>query len=65
MAKKQSEAKPTAEQAASYTKQQFLASKQFSTMQKDMINALLKDGEKYTTGQVEQMIEQFLKTEVL
>lgn len=44
-----------------FTKQQFLESKLFSTLQKDVISALLQDEETYTTDQVKQKIEAFLK----
>lgn len=52
------------ESAPMFTKQQFLASDKFSTRQKDVLNALLKDGEKYSTQQVEQMVKEFLAKEV-
>lgn len=47
-----------------YTKQQFLSSEQYTFQQKDVLNALLKDGERYSTQQVSKMIEKFLNKEV-
>ncbi|MCM3273661.1 hypothetical protein [Paenibacillus elgii] len=44
-----------------FTKQQFLESKLFSALHKDMISALLQDEETYTTDQVKQKIEAFLR----
>ncbi|MFB6364248.1 hypothetical protein ACFCP7_09315 [Paenibacillus elgii] len=44
-----------------FTKQQFLESKLFSALQKDVLNALLRDEETYTTDQVKQKIEAFLR----
>ncbi|WP_248930133.1 hypothetical protein [Paenibacillus hamazuiensis] len=44
-----------------FTKQQFLASNQFSSVEKDALNALLQNGEYYTTEQVETIIHKFQK----
>ncbi|MFB0840960.1 hypothetical protein [Paenibacillus oleatilyticus] len=64
MTKKQAE--ETTEAAAAspeptFTKQQFLESKLFSALQKDVLSALLRDDEVYTTDQVQQKIEAFLR----
>lgn len=45
----------------SYTKQQFLNSTQFSAAHKDILNALLEDGESYTTEQVKELIKTYLE----
>jgi hypothetical protein len=47
-----------------YTKAQFLASNQFTPIQKDVLRAILKDGETYTHEQVQKMIEDFAKRKV-
>ncbi|MDQ0175990.1 hypothetical protein [Bacillus chungangensis] len=47
-----------------YTKQQFLASKKFTTIQKDVLNVLLLDEQKYTNDQVKQIMDDFMKKEV-
>lgn len=52
------------ESLPAFTKQQFLESKLFTAQQKDLLNALLQDEETYTTDQVEQQIEQYLKKAV-
>ncbi|HEU4962263.1 MAG TPA: hypothetical protein VFV52_00165 [Bacilli bacterium] len=46
-----------------FKKQQFLASKQFTTAQKDVLSALLQDGQSYTLEQARQLTEDFLKKE--
>lgn len=51
------------EDAMSYTKEQFLASKQFTLAQKDVLNALLRDEETYTTEQVKSLATEFLLKE--
>lgn len=43
-----------------YSKQQFLSAKKFAR-QKDLIDALLVDGQAYTTDQVTKIVEDFLK----
>lgn len=50
--------------APTYTKEQFLSSKQFNSTQKDVLHALLKDGESYTMDQVKKLVQEFLKKEV-
>ncbi|MCP1311112.1 hypothetical protein [Paenibacillus tyrfis] len=52
------------ESLPAFTKQQFLESKLFTAQQKDLLNALLQDEETYTTDQVKQQIEQYLKKAV-
>ncbi|MFB0846857.1 hypothetical protein [Paenibacillus oleatilyticus] len=52
------------ESLPAFTKQQFLESKLFTGQQKDLLNALLHDEETYTTDEVKQQIEQYLKKAV-
>ncbi|XOK62635.1 hypothetical protein ACJ7K1_05785 [Paenibacillus elgii] len=52
------------ESLPAFTKQQFLESKLFTAQQKDLLNALLQDEETYTTDEVKQQIEQYLKKAV-
>ncbi|MFD2170316.1 hypothetical protein [Tumebacillus lipolyticus] len=52
------------EDSMRYTKEQFLASKQFTLAQKDVLNALLSDEETYTTEQVKSLATEFLQKEV-
>jgi hypothetical protein len=47
-----------------YTKAQFLASKQFTAIQRDFLNAILEDGKTYTMDQVKQLIEEYAKKAV-
>jgi len=44
-----------------YSKQQVLQSKQYPN--KDLLDALLEEGQKYTHDQVEKILEDFLKKE--
>lgn len=44
-----------------YSKQQVLNSKQY--LQKDLLNALLEEEQKYTHDQVKEILEDFLKKE--
>ncbi|NQX68063.1 hypothetical protein HQN90_18220 [Paenibacillus alba] len=44
-----------------YTKEQFLASHKFSGIQKDMLQALIDDGKRYTEKEVVQIIHTFLE----
>ncbi len=55
--------KANAEAVATFTKDQLLASKRYANRQ-DILNALLKDGENYTTEQVDALIVKFMKREV-
>lgn len=50
--------------APTYTKAQFLASKQFKPIQKDVLRALLKDGETYTFDQVQKLVDDYAKRTV-
>lgn len=52
-----------AKQAVSFSKEQFLASKQFSD-QKDLLDALLLPNQCYSVAEVEKMIENYKKREV-
>ena len=55
----------TAEAAApAYTKAQFLVSKQFTAVQKDVLRALMKDGETYTVEQAQKLIDDYAKRKV-
>jgi hypothetical protein len=47
-----------------YTKAQFLASKQFTPVQKDVLRALMKDGEVYTVEQARRLIDDYAKRKV-
>lgn len=46
-----------------YTKQQFLAAARYTPLQKDMIRALLAEGEEYTVEQVDQKMKTFKQME--
>lgn len=48
------------EVAVKYTKQQLLQSEKYR-YRRDAIEALLKDGEKYTHAQVDNLLDQFYK----
>lgn len=50
--------------APTYTKAQFLASKQFTPIEKDVLRALLKDGEAYTLDQVQKLVDDYAKRTV-
>ncbi|GAA4828021.1 hypothetical protein GCM10023310_00900 [Paenibacillus vulneris] len=45
--------------APEYTKQQFLESSVFTAQQKDVLHALLLNGETYTIEQVTQKVKEF------
>ncbi|EHQ92142.1 hypothetical protein [Desulfosporosinus youngiae] len=47
--------------AKAYTKQQILKSKKYP--QKDVLNALLEDGQRYTQEEVLELLDNFLKKE--
>lgn len=47
-----------------YTKEQFLKSKRYKGVQKDVLNVILKDDERYTHKQVEKLISDFGKRKV-
>lgn len=44
---------------STYTKQQFLESKQYTAQQKDVLNALLQDDTAYTVEQVKKHMTEF------
>ena len=56
-------AKKTVNQSPVYSKEQLLHSKQFA-QQKDLLNALLAEGE-YSVEQVKKTVEEFLKREAI
>lgn len=63
MAKKKSnvvESVEVVKQAISYTKEQIYKSKRYMN-KKDIVTVMLKDNERYTFDQVDELIEQFLK----
>lgn len=62
MKNKKSKANEQAEQT--YTKAQFLASKQFTAIQRDFLNAILEDDKTYTMDQVKQLIDEYAKKAV-
>lgn len=47
-----------------FTKQQFLASEQFTGSQKDILSALLDDGKTYSNEQAVKMMKDFQTREV-
>lgn len=49
---------------ASFTLEQYLGSSRFTAQEKDILRALLTDGESYTPEQVDAIVEEFLKKEV-
>ncbi|MGG4344924.1 hypothetical protein [Paenibacillus lautus] len=51
--------KEDAEVVTSYTKEQFLQSKQFTGIDKDIIAIKLEDGKKYSVTEVKKVIETF------
>lgn len=53
----------TVQQAPEFDKSQIVSSKKFSDC-RDLVDALLLDGKKYTTEQVEKMIEDYKKGQV-
>lgn len=48
---------------ATFTKEQFLASRQRSGIDRDILAAVLEDGKSYTFAEVEKMKDDFLKKE--
>jgi len=48
-----------------YTKAQFLQSKRYAGVQRDILNVVLEDGKRYTHEQVEKAIKDFKKGKVL
>lgn len=61
-AKAKLDSEVVAHQEGTFTKQQFLAAKQFRA-QRDLLHALLAEDTRYTTIQVQNLIEGFLKKE--
>jgi hypothetical protein len=55
--------KKTEENVPRFTKEQLLSSKRYNG-QKDIINAILKDGVLYTLEEVDALIEKFMKGKV-
>ncbi|WP_171635700.1 hypothetical protein [Paenibacillus plantarum] len=52
------------EQEPLYTKEQFIGSQRFTGAQKDILGALLVDGESYTNSKVIDLINEFLERTV-
>ncbi|WP_276358413.1 hypothetical protein [Cohnella caldifontis] len=46
-----------------YGKRQLLASKRFAPLEKDVLQALLPDGETYTVAEAGQLLDQYSKLE--
>ncbi|WP_019123701.1 hypothetical protein [Brevibacillus massiliensis] len=55
--------KPT-QKEPNFTKEQFLASKQFTGLEKDFLRSILKDGETYTIAQARDLLKKTLSKEV-
>lgn len=51
----------TKDATPTYTKQQFLSSKRFTPQQKDVLHALLEEGNAYSDAQVKKLIDDFMK----
>jgi hypothetical protein len=51
--------KPEGEASPTFTKDQFLESKRFTPQQKDVLSALLKEGEEYSNDQVVTIVDEF------
>ncbi|WP_019535033.1 hypothetical protein [Paenibacillus ginsengihumi] len=47
-----------------YTKEQFLSSKRFTAIQRDVLAAVLEDGKTYTNFQAKQALEAYLRKEL-
>jgi hypothetical protein len=56
--------KKTEADAPTYTKAQFLSSKQFTPIQKDVLRSLLNGDELYTLDQVHKLLESYAKRTV-
>ena len=52
------------EQAALYTKTQFLSSRQRPGKEKDILASVLEDGKSYTIAEAEEAIQSYLKRSV-
>ncbi|WP_240421656.1 hypothetical protein [Paenibacillus periandrae] len=46
--------------APTFSKQQLIEAKRYTAQQKDLLNALLDDGQAYTQAQVDGLIGEFL-----
>jgi len=46
-----------------HDKMQLLSSKRFAPLDKDFLQALLREGETYTVSEAAQLLEQYLKQE--
>ena len=57
------EAPNISESKPRYNKEQFLASKQFTTAQKDVLAAVLHDGQTYTFEEAKKRADEFLRKE--
>jgi len=49
---------------SNYSKEQFLASKQFDGHQKDVLAAVLEDGRTYSIAEAEKAMQAYLRKEV-
>lgn len=59
------ESKPVGRASEStFTREQFLVSAKYSLQDKDVLAALLEPGKLYTTGEAQQVIEDFKNKEV-
>lgn len=45
--------------AVKFTKQQFLKAANFTRIERDVLNSLLKDGETYTLDEVQKMLNDY------
>lgn len=60
------EVAPKLEKAApKFTKQQFLRAANFSQVERDVLRALMKDGETYTLDQARKLVDDFAKRKVI
>lgn len=50
--------------AAKFTKQQFLQSANFSPVERDVLRALMEDGQTYTHDQAKKLVGEFAKRKV-
>ncbi|HZG16965.1 MAG TPA: hypothetical protein VE710_18395 [Candidatus Bathyarchaeia archaeon] len=56
--------KEVAQKEPTFTKAQFLSSKQFTPMEKDFLRTVLEDGKTYTLAQARKELEKALAREV-
>lgn len=64
MSQKKAAAPETEARPAAYTKAQFLASKQFTAIERDVLRALMREDETYTVDQAQKLIDDFAKRKV-